>query len=225
MEATDIVNRRYYAVMVLGIILPLLLIPFLSTNFLPADQSFTYRFIFSRFLIWVVLCLMFVYARQAEVQKFFLWDEASYDFLFYLISIVILYILVVGAGTIAAIPRMLGHHEKSDMLHRTQVLLGRYPALMVFTCITAGITEELIFRSYMIPRLSLIFRNKSLPIVISAVLFSYVHLGYKSLGEIIFSLLFGLIFGYHYQKYRNIKVLIVVHFLWDLIALLTAHHK
>ncbi|HEY2581790.1 MAG TPA: CPBP family intramembrane glutamic endopeptidase [Mucilaginibacter sp.] len=226
MEGIEIINRRYYAIMVLGIVLPLLLSPFLSTNFLSADQSFTYRFVFSRFLIWVVLGLMFLYAHQAEVQRFFLWDEESYDFSFYLISIVSLFVLLIADGILAHIPYTLGLHEKSDMLRKMHLLMNRYPALMVFTCITAGITEELIFRGYMMSRLSLIFTNKTLPVVISAALFSYVHLGYKNLGEIIFSFLFGLIFGYHYQKYRNIKVLIVVHSLWDLMATWpTLHHR
>jgi len=53
-----------------------------------------------------------------------------------------------------------------------------------------------------------------------------VHLGYKTAGEAIFTLLFGLVFGYHYQKYRNIRVLVIVHCLVDLFAILTIlHHK
>jgi hypothetical protein len=76
----------------------------------------------------------------------------------------------------------------------------------------------------MIPRLSLLFVNRHLPVVISALLFSFVHLGYKNLAQLIFTFLFGLAFGYHYQKFRNIQVLIVVHFLWDLMAFMIAHH-
>jgi uncharacterized protein len=74
----------------------------------------------------------------------------------------------------------------------------------------------------MISRLSLFFSNKWLPVVISAMLFASVHLGYHHTGELIFTFLFGIIFGYHYQKYRNIKVLVFVHFLWDLVASLPA---
>jgi len=46
-----------------------------------------------------------------------------------------------------------------------------------------------------------------------------MHLGYKTLSEVIFSFLIGVVMAYHYQKYRNIKVVIIVHFLVDLIAL------
>jgi hypothetical protein len=110
------------------------------------------------------------------------------------------------------------------MAHKIQAVMDQYPALLVFTVFTAGVTEEFIFRGYMIPRLSLRFTNKHLPVIISALLFSFMHLGYKSVAELIFTFLFGLIFGYHYQKYRNIQVLVIVHFLWDLMALMLGHH-
>jgi len=226
MEDADIINRRYISLMVLGILLPFLLTPFLSAIFLSADQSYAYRLTCSRFLIWGVLLLMFLYARQAELQRFFLWEEERYGVSFYLGSIGILYLLIIADNIISYIPYRLGLHETNNAMHKMQQAMKQYPILLVFTAVTAGITEEFIFRGYMISRLFLLFRNKSLPVVISAALFAAVHLGYHHTGELIFTFLFGIIFGYHYQKYRNIKVLVFVHFLWDLIASLPAlNHK
>jgi membrane protease YdiL (CAAX protease family) len=221
-EETDILTRRYFSLMALGIILPFLLTPFLSMMFLSADQSIAFRLTCSRFLIWGVAGLMFLYARQAEVQKYFLWDEKTYKISFYLASVGILFLLLIADNFIAYIPYRLGLHEKSTMIHKMAQAMKQYPVLLVFTAFTAGVTEEFIFRGYMISRLSLFFRNKGLPVVIAALLFAAVHLGYHHTGELIFTFLFGLIFGYHYQKYRNIKVLIIVHFLWDIFATLPA---
>jgi len=226
MQETDIEKRRYYALMILGIVLPFLLIVFLSAIFSSHDQSYVYRLVCSRFIIWAVLGLMFLYARHAEVQPFFLWPEEKYDFPFYFFSIIVLYLFAFAGGILANIPHWLGLHEKNEMLHKVIQLMKQYPVVLVFTVITAGITEELIFRVYIITRLSLLFSNKVLPVIISAVLFSAIHLSYKSISELIFSFCFGLMFGYHYQKYRNIKVLIFLHALWDLMATLIAiHHK
>ena len=94
MQDTDVINRRYYALMVLGIILPFLLTPFLSMVFGSPTQTFTYRFTLSRFLIWGVLGLMFLYARQAEVQRFLLWDEEASNFGFYIASIAVLFLIL-----------------------------------------------------------------------------------------------------------------------------------
>jgi uncharacterized protein len=226
MLETDIEKRRYYALMTVGVVLPFLLIVFLSAIFASHDQSYLYRLVCSRFIIWAVLGLMFLYARQAEVQPFFLWPEEKYDFPFYFTSVIALYLFAFASGILANIPNWLGLHEKNEMLHKVIQVMKLNPVVLVFTVITAGITEELIFRVYIITRLSLLFSNKVLPVVISAVLFSAIHLSYKSISELIFSFGFGLIFGYHYQKYRNIKVLIFVHALWDLMATLIAiHHK
>lgn len=97
----------------------------------------------------------------------------------------------------------------------------------IFTCFTAGVTEELIFRGYIMTRLSLLFKNNYMPIILSALAFSALHYGYKSLRELIFAFLIGILFGTYYQRYRNIKVLIAAHFMVDIInvELLTHFYK
>jgi membrane protease YdiL (CAAX protease family) len=120
----------------------------------------------------------------------------------------------------------MGLREKSPNMLRMQHLMKLYPSLGMFTAITAGITEELFFRGYVMSRLALFFKNMHVQVLISAVLFCAIHIGYHHWGEIIFTFLLGLIFGYHYQRYRNIKVLMVVHFIVDALATIVAmHHK
>lgn len=133
--------------------------------------------------------------------------------------------MVIAAEIIARIPTWLGAHDDKTMILKLYRVMKQYPVLIVFAAVTAGITEEFIFRGYMISRLSLFFKNKTLPVLISAVLFSAIHFGYKSISELIFSFLIGIIFGYHYQKYRNIKVLIIMHFLIDIMAMLPALYR
>ena len=98
------------------------------------------------------------------------------------------------------------------------------PWLMLFTAVTAGVTEELIFRGYVLTRLSLLFKNKYIPIFISAIAFASLHYSYRSLREYILTFLIGILFGAYYQKYRNIKVLIAVHFMIDIISLEVGTH-
>ena len=212
--------------MILGIVLPFLIYPLLSMILISSGQAYAWRFIISRFLIWAVLGLVFLYARQAEVQKFLLWDEKPYPTSFYFKSVGALYLMIIVSGIIAKIPYWMGLHENKDVIYRMVTVMKEYPILTVFTSFTAAVTEEFIFRGYMISRLSLFFRSKYPPIIISAVLFSIVHLGYKNVGEIIFTLMFGIITGYYYQQYRNIKVLMIFHFVVDMIATLSLmHHK
>ena len=227
MEQINLTNRRYYALMVIGISLPFLLYPFLSTIFISSQQDIFYRLVYSRFLIWSILGLLFLYARQGEVQKLLLWHNESYKSSFYLKGIAALYLLTLAAGFISNIPDRLGWHDDNAMTHKMQAVMQQHPVLLVFGAVTAGITEELIFRGYTISRLSLLIKNKHLPILISAFLFAMIHLGYKSIKELIFAFLMGIIYGYHYQKYKNIYILIITHVLVDIIAfsIYHTHHK
>lgn len=215
----DAVNqRRFNALIITGIVLPLLLYPFLCSLFLPWIDSATDRLLLSRFLIWGEVGLMYLYARKAEMQPFILWPEQKYDAGFYILSVVCLYLLVIAAGWISIIPKLLGLHENNDIMMKMATMMKKSPALLYFGAITAGFTEEFIFRGYILTRLSLFFKNDHLPVIISALLFSIVHLGYKSLHELIFVFLLGLLFGYYYQKYRSLSLLIFVHALVDVLA-------
>jgi len=212
-------TRRYKALMITGICLPLMLYPYLGQLFLSYNIDYTDRFFFSRILLWVTAAVMYLYAEKAEMQHPLLWTEKKYDAGFYIISVVVLYVLIYLAGLVSRIPYLLGWHEDNSVMIKSTVTLQRYPLLLVFTCITAGITEEYVFRGYILSRLSLFFKNKHWPVIISALLFASVHLSYKTVHELLFVFLFGLVTGYFYQKYHNLTALMIVHFLTDLIAI------
>ena len=94
------------------------------------------------------------------------------------------------------------------------------PFLMVFTCVTAGFVEELLFRGYLLPRLALLFNNSLVAVIVSSVLFGLMHFGYGTVINMVGPFIIGLVFAIYYWKFRNIKVLIFCHFTWDLMALL-----
>jgi membrane protease YdiL (CAAX protease family) len=219
-------NRRYKALMITGICLCVMVYPYLGHVFLIYSSDNLFRIIGSEILKWATLGILYVYANKAEMNSFLLWREEKHSVLFYLKSGIILYALIYASWTVAAIPHYLGYHEDNSLMRKANLIMQSYPVLLVVVCITAGITEELIFRGYILSRLSLFFKGTHWPVIISALIFASVHLAYKSFSEIIFVFLFGLIFGYHYQRYRNLTLLMIMHFVTDIIALGTHHaHK
>ena len=226
-KTIDVNTRRLHALMITGIVLPLLLYPFLSVLIIPAGIDPSLRLFITRLLIWATLGIMFLYARYGEVQNFFLWDEQQYKISFYVKAIIGVYLLCYAAAYVSSILKLLGLHENNAVLTRILIAMQKYPVLMYFSAITAGITEEFAFRGYILSRLSVFFKNKHVAVIISALLFAFIHIGYKTCHELLFAFLIGLIFGYHYQKYHNIKVVVIVHFLVDIIAFLLfkAPHK
>jgi uncharacterized protein len=217
-------SNKQKTVIVTGIVLAILL-PFALT--LPIAFSSLNRpdkVLASRFAFWAEVLLLMLYAAKVEHRKLLMWDEKRIDIVFFLVSVVAMYFLSWACALVAAIPRLLGWHENDAVFRKIVQLFVNRQWLMLFTAFTAGVTEELIFRGYILTRLSLLIKNRYLPVIISAFLFGAIHFSYRSLREVIFAFLIGIMFGVHYQKYRNIKVLIAAHFAIDIVNLLIATH-
>jgi uncharacterized protein len=189
-----------------------------STGFFDANSYF-----YSRLILWLYLLIIYIWVLKVEKQKFLLWSERQSSVLFYLISIAaMLAAIILLAGILHKIESYYGW-DKSDKLKVMLQLLWKNKLLLLFTTLTAGIMEELLFRGYLMPRLQLLLKSSWLTIIISSLLFGLAHYSYGNWAQMINPLFIGIIFAWHYQKYRNIKVLMICHFLIDFISVLTTH--
>lgn len=175
-------------------------------------------FFTSRITFWLYFGLIYWYAVSYEKQSFLLWTELQYG-LGYKVKSVLLTLLCtfLGAVLIANALKYMGFNMKSPSV---EVIRGFSVPLKLLAVVTAAVVEELIFRGYLIPRLQMFFKNVHVPVIISALIFGLGHSTYGTVVNTIVPLFIGLLFGYHYQKYRNIKILIICHFLIDLQSLL-----
>jgi membrane protease YdiL (CAAX protease family) len=174
----------------------------------------------SRILFWGALLLIFVYARKVEKQKLLIWQERKYQLWQYLISVIaIFFALIIGLLIIVSILLQFGFQNESEKFVQLLLIFRAHPFLIFLTALTAGAVEELTFRGYMIPRLSILLKNPALAIFISSVLFGLLHFTYGTVIQVVGPFFIGLIFAIYYYKFRNIKVLIFCHFLWDVMAI------
>lgn len=89
----------------------------------------------------------------------------------------------------------------------------------VFIALTAGICEEVIFRGYGISVLERLVKNKWIALILSSLAFMSLH-GLVFTSEIVRQIpyfIVGLVFGYLYQRYRRLELLIIAHFFLDAI--------
>jgi membrane protease YdiL (CAAX protease family) len=213
-------KRQYNTIIITGIAIAVLFHPVVVTLALTKSMPLVFRVIFSEIITWGTLPLLYLYALRVEDRPFLLWKESSRSFWFYVASIAILFVLTSCANIISDVPRRLGYHDDYTIMKYYHELWKTNTSLLVLVCVTAGFTEELLIRAYILPRLFMLFKNSYLPILVSAVIFSLLHLGYRNLSECIFTFLFGLICALFYKKYQNIQILIIFHFLYDLFVLL-----
>ncbi len=178
-------------------------------------------FLISRILIWISLGLVYLYVQNYEHQPLLLWNEKRYGFVFYLVSIVLL-LLIIIAGS--AFIQLIVHQLKlSGNSSKATSIVGYGAPLKLFIVFTAAVTEELIFRGYLMPRIQLFLKNTWWPIIISAFVFGLVHVRYGTFINVIGPAFIGFVSAWHYQKYQNIKVLMICHFLIDFFALFLQH--
>lgn len=192
--------------------------------FSPSADLFTVNaFFYSRLLLWVYLGLIFLIVYKVEKQKFLLWPDKKYSVTFYLLSVIsILLIVIITIGVLSKIESHYGW-SNSDNLKKMLHLLWENKLLLLFTTLSAAIIEELLFRGYLLPRLQILLKSGSVSVIISATLFALVHISYGNLSQLINPFAIGLIFGIYYYKFKNLKVLIICHFLIDFISILTTH--
>jgi membrane protease YdiL (CAAX protease family) len=175
----------------------------------------------SRIAIWVALAALFIYVRQIEKQPFLLWQEKKYSVGYYILSVITTLLVVVAVLIVFSIVwTLFGFKKDSNSLNKIIDIFRHNHFLVLLTCLTAGITEELVFRGYIMPRLQLLFNKTYLSIIISSIIFGLIHFGYGTALNVIGPFIIGLLFALHYYKYRNIKILIICHFLWDYIVIL-----
>ena len=207
-----------------GIILTLGLLILFDFWLSHIQMNYYDKLFYSRFIYWGIVVVLLFYTFKIEHQSLLLWKEEHNTTGFFLLSVFLLYLSSIGAAFVSAIPVLLGEHENNAMMKKIVAVITGHQAMIFFLALTAGVTEELIFRGYLLTRMSQWFKNEVAAVIVSSLLFAALHYKYGSLRELIFTFLIGMVFSIYYIKYRNIKAIIVTHFLIDYINMNLATH-
>ncbi|MCY0978644.1 type II CAAX endopeptidase family protein [Chryseobacterium wangxinyae] len=212
----------------IGILLTFVLLAFSMLYSIPLINYFFHfktitadLFFYNRLSIWFVLILIVVYNLSFENRSFFVWADKKYSLGFYFAAVFALYLICVVGGTVLNGIIMLITHEKiSDKLVQLSSIFKNNYFLIIFTCLTAGVTEELLMRAYIQPRIEKIYNSPSLGIIVSSLLFGILHSTYGTIGQVVVPFFIGIVFSLFYKKYSNIKILIICHFMFDFISVM-----
>ncbi len=178
-------------------------------------------FLISRIVIWAVLFITIIYSKLIEKERFLLWNDASYPFgKSILMAISVYFIAVFGAGILGFLIEKLTHENNSARLMSMRNIFKDQYFLIFFTCITAAVVEELFFRGYLQTRLEKIYKNPTIAIIFSAAIFGILHSTYGTWAQVVGPFFIGIVFSFFYKKYKNLKILIIVHFLIDVMSLM-----
>lgn len=178
-------------------------------------------FLYSRIILWVVLLVVFLYSLLIEKQPLLIWKEKKYPLAFYLKNILILYLICAIGGTFLNFLIKISTHENvSGKLVKLFHIFRNNEALIIFSCLTAGVVEELLMRGYMQPRIEKIYNSRYAGIMVSAILFGILHSTYGTVGQVLVPCFIGIVFAMFYKIYSNIRILITCHFIYDFVSLM-----
>lgn len=198
----------------------LYIFPFLNSLFETKTLT-AEKFFYSRVALWFVLIITFLYSFLIEKKSFLLWKERKYSFLFYIGSVISLYFICAFGGAFLNVLVKIATQEKfsGKLLQMTSLFKNNY-LLIIFTCLTAGVVEELLMRGYIQTRVEKIYANQYFGIIISAILFGILHSTYGTIGQVLVPFFIGVVFAMFYKIYSNIKILIICHFMYDFVSLM-----
>ncbi|WP_426671294.1 CPBP family intramembrane glutamic endopeptidase [Mucilaginibacter sp. McL0603] len=223
-DSLDINNKPKNIILICGILLAFIIPVGLSMWMGKVNIAYYDKLLYSRFFYWGTALYLYFYASKFERQPLLIVKENKITIGFFVGSVLVLYLLYIAAAIVSAFPILFGIRDDLSVIKMIARILKGHYWLTVFVALTAGVTEEFIFRGYMLTRLLQLTKNPVVAIVVSSLLFSAMHYKYNSLHELIFAFLIGIIFSIYYLKYSNIKAIIVVHFLIDLISMTVAQH-
>ncbi|MDD3627071.1 MAG: type II CAAX endopeptidase family protein [bacterium] len=172
---------------------------------------------------WILLGLVFGAVLLIEKKPFLLWPETKRKWHFYPAWIIAIFAGAVIVGI--AVPIVFKLLKLPIEQGKLESLINYYcecRMLMVFASITAGVVEELLFRGFLMPRLEILLKKGWIVVLASTILFGLAHTSSFSLIGFVVPIFIGLIFSYHYYKFRNIRVLILVHLLIDFASFITS---
>jgi uncharacterized protein len=90
----------------------------------------------------------------------------------------------------------------------------------LFFVFVSSPAQELLYRGFLFSIFSRAKLGMGAQVLLSAMLYSFVHLIYQDIPTILITLLMGILWGYHYATYRNLYSVIISHSLLGAIAIL-----
>ena len=148
--------------------------------------------------------------KQKDVSiKEYIMPRGKFNLLPALLLFVLLNFLFDGYMVVAL---MYGRIPRMTDLHPLQIVF-----LLLLVPLTAGFTEELIWRGYLIDELLSAGNSETKAIIYSSVSFAFIH-GFMLFDKLIVTFLFGMIAGLYYVRQRNLLVLMSTHVAVDVIS-------
>ncbi len=166
--------------------------------------------------MWILLGLMILWILFVEKRTLASigWKKMTPKMTFWGIGLGLVIFILFGAITTAI--QALGLELNQDM---ARLIAGQSIPVLLLIALRAAVVEEVLYRGFAFERIYDLTRSKWLATLVPVILFTVIHLSW-GVGHLIFVFIAGGIFMLTYVSKRNLGLVIIAHFVTDVIALL-----
>jgi uncharacterized protein len=188
---------------------------------LPSDANITGAVLFNEALMWSLTLIVFavvLFGERRRLSSIGLglpdWPAIRTGIL----MTVLLLVLAMGAGAIVQAVGGLSQNGGTQ----TGLVLGLPIWLQLFVALSAGVTEEVLFRGYAIERMTELTGSRWLGAIVPIVVFGALHAPFWGIGHAIVAGMSGLWLTLIYLWRRNLWTNITAHALLDALVFVSA---
>ena len=159
----------------------------------------------------IILWILFVEKRTLESIG---WKKITAKMTFVSIGFGLVIFVLFGAITVGI--QSIGLHLNKDV---AELIAGQSVPVLLLIALRAAVVEEVLYRGFAFERIHDLTKSKWLAALVPVLLFTLVHLSW-GVGHLLFVFVAGGIFMLMYIWKRNLPMIIIAHFVTDVIALL-----
>lgn len=190
------------------------LVVFLGLPFL--FQLIGLNLLFQEILFWLLflLIIFWIYFVEKQTITSIGWKKITLKTIFGGIGLGLgLFALF---GIIMTVIQAIGIELNQEMAQK--IAKQPFPVLLLIA-LRAGVVEEVLYRGYAFERIFDLTKSKLLAALVPVIIFTLMHLPW-GVGHLLFVFLAGGLFMLVYFKKRNLALIIIAHFVTDVLALL-----
>lgn len=205
-----------WATSILGIIVAVIL-PVLGSFFFLSEEKSTPLILIGEIGFWLTCVIIGYLVLKREKKNWSFFGLSKFKGSSILMGLLVVIIGFVVSAVSYNIQIALGLSSNSE----AATLIFSMPIWLKFLIVLrAGITEEFIYRGYLMGKLEEMSLHKFWVLMLPVILFTVVHLPGWGLGHLIIVLPLSLTFGLVFLWKRNLYINIIAHFLIDFIAVI-----
>lgn len=183
---------------------------------LPTNMEITTGIVVLAVMLDLALSTAVVFLNRKELKEVFAMRFTFKDGLKTLVLIVVDFILGIGMvmiSTTTGLPEGIMENAPAALIaaeFQAVFPIGAFISMVIL----APIWEEIVFRLAG----KNLFKNPILFVIITACLFAFIHTVNFSIVDNLFYLLSGVVYGVAYLIFKDIRILMIAHFFWNLIG-------